>query len=54
MRRPYRVILPVEIGGREYQFGDEVELELGEAVEHSAALIALEEGDGNGRDGEGD
>ena len=43
----YRVLLPIEVGGRMYNFGDEVELELEEAVQYSHALIAVEEPDLN-------
>ncbi len=50
MRR-YRVTLPVEIGGRVYQFGEVAELELETAAQHAHALIAEEEQDGG--DGEG-
>ncbi|KKM18468.1 hypothetical protein LCGC14_1665400 [marine sediment metagenome] len=49
----YRVLLPVDIGGRIYNFGEEVELELDEAVKYSHALIAAREADLNHRGTEG-
>ncbi len=45
--KKYRVLLPIEVGGRTYNFGDEVELELDVAVDYSHALIAVEETDLN-------
>ncbi len=46
----YRVTLPVAIGGKPYQFGDLVELEIEKAVEYGYALISAEEEDGGGND----
>ena len=37
----YRVLLPVEIGGRIYDFGAVIELDLETAKEYSHALLAL-------------
>lgn len=45
----YRVLLPIDVGGRIYQFGEEIELELDEAVKYSHALIAVAEEDANHR-----
>ncbi len=47
----FRVALPVEIGGKQYSFGDVVELELDEAVEMSDSLRALEEDSGGNGEG---
>ena len=43
MRR-FRVLLPIEIDGRMYEFGSVVELDLETAGGYSHALIACEEG----------
>jgi hypothetical protein len=46
----YRVLLPVEIGGTIYNFGDVVDLDLETAVQYAHALIAVEtEEENNGR-----
>lgn len=50
--KKYRVILPVEIGGVAYQFGDVIELDEATAIENCYALIAWE-GEDNGRNCEG-
>ena len=39
----YRVILPITVGGRTFQYGEIAELEDEVAVEYSHALIAVEE-----------
>ncbi len=49
MRR-YRVILPVEIEGKAYGYGDVAELPMETAAEFAHALIAVEEGEDDGRD----
>ena len=48
----YRVILPVEIGGRVYQFGEIAELDLETAVTYAIALIQVEEGENDVRNSE--
>jgi hypothetical protein len=50
-KRWYRVILPVEIDGRAFAYGETAELETETAVEFAHALIAVEEGEENGRNG---
>lgn len=47
--RKYRVTLPVVIGGRTYQFGEVVELDIETAVQYAHALIAVEEEDDGGK-----
>jgi hypothetical protein len=42
MKKNYRVLLPVEIDGRIYQFGETVELDVATAVEYSNALATCE------------
>jgi hypothetical protein len=39
----FRVLLPIEIDGRIYEFGSVVELDLETALAYSHALIACEE-----------
>ena len=39
----YRVTLPVDIGGRVYQFGEVAELDIETATQYAHALIAAEE-----------
>jgi len=39
----YKVLLPIEIEGRIYEFGSVVELDLDVAKEYSHALIACEQ-----------
>jgi len=46
--KKYRVVLPIDIGGRTYQFGEIAELDMETAVEYSHALIEIEEEKGNG------
>jgi hypothetical protein len=41
--RKYRVVLPVEIGDRIYQFGEHVELDVETAAQYAHCLIAIEE-----------
>ncbi len=54
MKRRYRVVLPVEIAGRIYQFGEIAELDLETAIGLSHALIEIEEKEmENGRNSEG-
>jgi hypothetical protein len=53
MKRAYRVTLPIDVGGRVYQFGETAELELEEAAAYAHALIAIKEERENGRDSEG-
>ncbi len=48
MRRKYRVVLPVEIDGQVYEFGQVVDLELATAELYAHALIAVEEGESSG------
>jgi hypothetical protein len=50
-KRQYRVILPVEIDGRVLAYGETVELETQTAVDYAHALIAVEEGEEDGRNG---
>jgi hypothetical protein len=45
----YRVLLPVEIGGRVYQFGEVVELNMKTAKEYGHALSAMAEEKSDGR-----
>jgi hypothetical protein len=42
----YRVTLPVDIGGRIWNFGEVVELDIETAAAYAHALIALEDEDG--------
>ena len=42
MKQKYRVILPIEVDGRVYQFNEEIELDLGTAALYAHALIPLE------------
>lgn len=51
MKRKYRVVLPIDIGGRVFHFGDVAEIDIETAIEYSHALIEIEE-DGNGRSSE--
>lgn len=48
--RRYRVILPIDVGGRVYGFGEIAELEMDTAVDYAHALIPLKEED-DGRNG---
>jgi len=43
VKRKYGVVLPVDIDGRIYEFGSELELDDETAGEYSHALIAVEE-----------
>ncbi len=52
MKRKFRVVLPVELGGVVYEFGRVVELELEETAGYEHALIAVEE-ESDGGDSEG-
>jgi hypothetical protein len=44
----YRVILPVDIAGKIYQFGDEAELDFETACKYAFCLIAVEQGENDG------
>lgn len=46
----FRVLLPIEIDGRIYEFGSVVELSLETAKDYSHALIACEEVEEDGGD----
>ena len=43
MKSKFRVLLPIDIEGRIYEFGSTVELDLETALLYSHALIACEE-----------
>jgi hypothetical protein len=43
MKKKFRVLLPIEIDGRIYEFGSTVELDLETALLYSHALMACEE-----------
>lgn len=47
-QRKYRVTLPIDVGGRRYEFGEVAELEIETAVQYAHALIAEEEGQDGG------
>jgi hypothetical protein len=46
MKKKFRVLLPIEIDGRIYEFGSTVELDLETALLYSHALQACEEKEG--------
>jgi hypothetical protein len=41
--KKYRVVLPIEVGGRIYQFGETIDLDMETAAQYAHALIAVEE-----------
>lgn len=41
--KKFRVVLPIEFGGRIYAYGDTVEMTVADAKEYSHALIAVDE-----------
>lgn len=43
MKKRFRVTLPIEVGGKIFNFGETIEMELEEAAKYSHALIAVDE-----------
>ena len=43
MKKTYRVVLPVDIDGRIYEYGSTIELDIETATLYSHALMAVEE-----------
>ena len=49
--KKFRVLLPIDVDGRIYEFDSVVELDLEQAKEYSHALIAIEACEGEATDG---
>jgi 5-enolpyruvylshikimate-3-phosphate synthase len=43
MKRKYKVLLPIDVDGQIFEFGQIVELDMETASQYSHALIAVEE-----------
>jgi uncharacterized protein YfaS (alpha-2-macroglobulin family) len=48
MKRKYRVVLPIDVDGKVYQYGETAELDETTAAAYAHALIAIEEESQNG------
>jgi hypothetical protein len=43
VKKKYKVLLPIDIGGRVYQFGETAELDIDAAVGYAHALLSLDD-----------